>query len=371
MRPILIFLIVFCSLFLSAQTPAEIINSVFDAQKKLETVSYTIQKIDTFTSGTVWNMTGSVKVIVDPADKEFGFLFWGKRDGIENEVFYDGKMTYDLNTEKKTFRNIRQRENFYHVLGAPGGQMIFPDLVRLDTSKATGFELSESNDSYLLRLTYPDNDEHNLNNKFKEIVIDKKTMLPIAMRDHLVVLGKKQSRNFLIKDLKLNETSFAFNPEEKGFLEAYQQEVPEANKALLALIGKTLPPFSLPTFNNTFVSSEDFKGKVVLLDFWEVWCGPCVASMPKVQELHNKYKNKDLLVYGIINETDQLEPSKLLVEKKKILFPMLIGNNKIKEDFHLDAVPLYVVIDKEGKISFVHEGYSDEIEKAIEKFLGE
>lgn len=192
MRPILIFLIVFCSLFISAQTPAEIINSVFDAQKKLETVSYTIQKIDTFTSGTVWNMTGSVKVIVDPADKEFGFLFWGKRDGIENEVLYDGKMTYDLNTEKKTFRNIRQRENFYHVLGAPGGQMIFPDLVRLDTSKATGFELSESNDSYLLRLTYPDNDEHSVNNKFKEIVIDKKTMLPIAMRDHLVVLGKKQ-----------------------------------------------------------------------------------------------------------------------------------------------------------------------------------
>lgn len=355
----------------NAQTPAEVITSVLEAQKNLKTISYSIQKIDTFTSGTVWNMTGTVKMIAEPSDKEFGFLFSGKRDSIENEVLYDGKMAYDLNTEKKTYRTIRQRENFYHILGAPGGQMVFPDLVRLDTSKASGISVTESKDTYMLRFSYPDNEEHNLTDKFKEITIDKETMLPVAMRDHLVVLGKKQSRNFLIKDLKLNEPSFTFNPEDKSFLEAYQQEVPEVNKALLELVGKTLSPFTLQTFKNTAVSSEQFKGKVVLLDFWEVWCGPCVASMPKVQELHNKYKNKGLLVYGVINETDQLEPSKLLVEKKKISFPMLIGNEKMKKDFHLDAVPLYVLINKEGKISFVHEGYSDEIEKAIEKLLGE
>jgi len=72
-----------------------------------------------------------------------------------------------------------------------------------------------------------------------------------------------------------------------------------------------------------------------------------------------------------MNETDQLASSKLLVEKKNFAFPMLIGNEKIKQDYHLNAVPLYVLIDKQGTISFVHEGYSDELEKAVEKLIGE
>ena len=87
------------------------------------------------------------------------------------------------------------------------------------------------------------------------------------------------------------------------------------------MVGKPFSAFSLQAFNGGTVSSDTFKGKVVLLDFWEVWCGPCIASMPKVQKLYEQYKDKNFLAYGIMNETAQLQSSKLLVEKKKLAFP--------------------------------------------------
>jgi peroxiredoxin/outer membrane lipoprotein-sorting protein len=371
MRPIVTLLFVIIFISSKAQNPEEIIRSVMQAQKNLRTVSYTTQRIDTFTTGDIWDHTGKVKTIKDDADKEFGFEFWAKRDDMNNEVLYDGRMTYNMETEKKTYRTIAEREYLLHVLGAPGGQMVFKDLVRLDTSNAKGFEAKETADKYFLRMRYADNAEYNITNRFKVVTIDKKTMLPVEMTDHLEALGKPQTSHFIIKDIQVNDANMNFDPADKNFLQAYQQEVPKLNKTLLGMVGKPFSAFSLTAFNGSTVSSDAFKGKVVLLDFWEVWCGPCIASMPKVQKLWDQYKDKNFLAYGIINETGQLESSKKLVEKKNFAFPMLIGNEKIKQDYHLNAVPLYVLIDKQGNISFVHEGYSDELEKAVERLVGE
>jgi len=368
-----IFTLIFATTLITsnAQNAEELIRSVMDAQKKLKTVSYCTQRTDTFTTGDTRERSGKVKTIRDEADKEFGFQFWAKRDDLNNEVLYDGRMTYDLDGDKKTYRTITNRENFYHVLGAPGGQMVFKDLLRLDTSKAKTFEVKETTDKYFLRMSYADNTEYNITNRFKLLTIDKKTMLPIEMTDHLEALEKPQTSHYIIKDIKINDANLNFDPADKNFLQAYQQEVPKPNKVLQSLVGKSFSAFSLTAFNGSTVSSDAFKGKVVLLDFWEVWCGPCIASMPKVQKLWDQYKDKNFLAYGIMNETDQLASSKLLVEKKNFAFPMLIGNEKIKQDYHLNAVPLYVLIDKQGTISFVHEGYSDELEKAVEKLIGE
>ena len=354
-----------------AQTAEELIRSVMDAQKKLKTVSYSTRRTDTFTTGDIRERTGKVKTIRDESDKEFGFQFWAKRDDLNNEVLYDGRMTYDLDTEKKTYRTITHREDFYHVLGSPGGQMVFKDLLRLDTSKAKSFEVKETADKYFLLMRYADNTEYNITNRWKLLTIDKKTMLPVEMTDHLEALEKPQTTHYIINDIKINEANINFDPADKNFLQAYQQEVPKPNKILQSLVGKPFSTFSLTAFNGSTVSTDAFKGKVVLLDFWEVWCGPCIASMPKVQKLWDQYKDKNFLAYGIINETGQLESSKKLVEKKNFAFPMLIGNEKIKQDYHLNAVPLYVLIDKQGTISFVHEGYSDELEKAVERLVGE
>lgn len=118
------------------------------------------------------------------------------------------------------------------------------------------------------------------------------------------------------------------------------------------------------------VNLFSYKGKAVLIDFWEVWCGPCMASMPKVQHLYDEYKDKGFQVLGIINDTKQLEPSRLMIKNKKFSFPMLVGNVQLKKDYRLNgAVPLYVLINKSGQISFISQGYSTEMETAIKKAI--
>lgn len=136
-----------------------------------------------------------------------------------------------------------------------------------------------------------------------------------------------------------------------------------------ALKGKSVPSFKLTTFDNQTVSSKSLRGKVVLLDFWEAWCTPCVESMPHLQQLYDNYKDKGLTMYGITHDTKQLETSKQLIAKKGATYPNLIGTDQSKNAFKLISIPLYVLIDKTGKVIFVQEGYSPELETAIRNAL--
>jgi thiol-disulfide isomerase/thioredoxin len=155
-------------------------------------------------------------------------------------------------------------------------------------------------------------------------------MLPVAMRSHQETYGKVQDLYYLIKEIHVNDPSFHYDFLSPGFLATYQQRIPQTGSGMPSLVskGKEAPGFILTGFDNKKVSLADLRGKLVLLDFWEVWCGPCVESMPKVQHLYDAYKDKGLLVFGVIHEAKELEPSKLLVDKRGIRFPMLVGNEQ-------------------------------------------
>jgi thiol-disulfide isomerase/thioredoxin len=123
-------------------------------------------------------------------------------------------------------------------------------------------------------------------------------------------------------------------------------------------------------FNGKVLSSTDVTGKLILLDFWEVWCGPCIESMPKIQRLYETYKSKGLNVYGITHDMKQLQSAKLFVKNQEIQFPMLIGNDKSRQNYKFSGtVPLYILIDKNGKVALVSEGYPPNLEEVIQSLL--
>lgn len=356
---------------LLGQDASDIISKVLKAQKEIKQISYTLQRIDTFVNGNVWNNSGKAVLEIDIEEPVFGFRFHAKRSDIESESIFDGRMTFELNNTTRQYSSQSDPGKLSWILGSPGGQMIFTPLVRLDTSGVRRFEIISHDKLWKLILSYPDNPATSVANRYKVLMIDKKTMLPVEMIDHLVYLGDKQVHHFIVKDMKINGPSTAYNFSDPGFLTGYTQETRHTNDGLLKLVGKSFPPFNLNNFENAVLGSNDFKGKVVLLDFWEVWCSPCVASMPKIQKLYDQYNAKGLLVYGIINEPNSLAAAKRLIQKKAISFPMLVGNEKLKTDYSLNAVPMYVLIDKEGKVVLAQEGYNNELEKAVEKAVSE
>lgn len=347
----------------------EIVLAVKKAQLAIKTVSYSLVRTDTLVTGTTRKLTGRAAIKVDKEDSVFGFIFQGKRDSYHGETLYDGHIAYDTDDEKQTYRLTTRPSDIPHVLGSPGGQLIMTDLVSLDTSKATSSKAWDDGLNTYILFNYPDLKEYDVIKRSKTVMIDNKTMLPIAVRSHQETLGKVQDLYYVITDIRVNDPSFKYDFSSPEFLKSYHQQNNEPDRSLLALKGASAPAFVLSSFNGLEVSLESLKGKPVLLDFWEVWCSPCIESMPKVEKLYDTYKDNGLQVFGVVNDVKQLEPAKQFAKKRGWMIPMLVGNGQLVKDYKVNGVPQYVLIDKQGKISFISAGYSSELETAIKNSL--
>ena len=352
----------------SAQTTPELLNKIFNAQKNIKNISYRLSRQDTFVTGDTRTVNGLAKILVNPADKIFGFSYWGKRDDVNRETIFDGNTLLDVNHDKKNYNLTTNPVMFPHSLGQPGGQMIFTDLIQLDTAKVERYELSQDSKYYYLTIYLPDKKEYDVTKRYKKFTIDKNSMLPVGMKNHQETLGKIQDLNYTLSDIHINDLTYAYNFSGQRFPENYVPAQAAENKPS-PFLNKPAPIFELTSFSNKPVNLKLLEGKVVLLDFWEVWCGPCIASMPKVDSLYKEFNSKGLEVYGIVNDEKQAESSKLFIQKRKVQFPSLVGNKTIEKAYAVNGIPYYVLINKKGIITFISYGYSDKLEDEIKKLL--
>lgn len=367
----LFYLLLSSAQLLQAQDVHQLMAAVKRKQESLRSLVYTLDRTDTLVTGTVRHLSGRTQIRLDPQDRLFGFWFRSKQDGVASEVLYDGQVGYQTDDSAKMYTRLRDSTQIRHLLNQAGGRLIMPDLIRLDTLNAVRSSLGQDDRYYYVTLYYADLTEHFVTNRFKRVGIDKTTLLPMSVRTHQETLGKVQDLFYQITSLKLIDGLPPQTFQEPTFLGSYQQQLPitARTKPVYSLLGQTAPAFHLPTLEKDRVASSTLLGKVTLLDFWEVWCGPCLASMPKVEELAQKYAHQGLQVYGITHETNQLAVARKLVQKRSLHFPTLIGNDRLRAAYHLEAIPLYIVIDRQGKIAFIHEGFTTALERRIQQLL--
>jgi peroxiredoxin len=135
--------------------------------------------------------------------------------------------------------------------------------------------------------------------------------------------------------------------------------------------GSTAADFTLPDLNGNKVKLSDYKGKVVLLEFWATWCPPCRASIPGIEKLHETYKNKGLAVLAVSLDEGGWDTVKSFVQKNGITYLVLRGSDEVAEKYQVRTIPLIVILDKEGKISKRYLGFGNEedLEKDIKAVL--
>ena len=123
-----------------------------------------------------------------------------------------------------------------------------------------------------------------------------------------------------------------------------------------ALEGKPAPDFTLPDLNDRPVKLSDLRGHVVVLDFWASWCGPCVASMPTLAELHQEFSPRGVKVYAVNVGEDKELVSGFLASRSLDLPVLLDQERRIAELYGIEGIPTTIVIDASGKVHKVHVG---------------
>ena len=126
----------------------------------------------------------------------------------------------------------------------------------------------------------------------------------------------------------------------------------------LAFTPTAAPDFSLAEMAGKAVNLGQFKGQVVMINFWASWCGPCRKEMPVLEQLHRKYKPLGFTLLGVNVEPDSNDAIEWL-KGTPVSFPILLDTeSKVSKLYAVQGMPSTVIVDRKGQVRFVHRGYS-------------
>jgi peroxiredoxin len=133
------------------------------------------------------------------------------------------------------------------------------------------------------------------------------------------------------------------------------------------------PDFTLRTMNGPNLRLAEQRGRVVMVNFWATWCGPCRQEMPQLDRLYQKYKSSGFVLLGV-NVDDDARKAGDVAAKLGITFPVLLDTDKaVSKLYDLSTMPSTVIIDRDGKVRYLHRGYlagyEDNYDKQIRELL--
>lgn len=136
-------------------------------------------------------------------------------------------------------------------------------------------------------------------------------------------------------------------------------------------VGKPVPTFKMTDLAGKIHTPASLKGKVVLLDFWATWCGPCKMASPAMNNLQKKFGNK-LMVIGanVWDGTPAEGKSKAAGYKKEhgYVYSFTYGNDNLAKAWGVRGIPYFVLIDKNGTVAYINDkGYSNSLEGELSK----
>jgi thiol-disulfide isomerase/thioredoxin len=163
----------------------------------------------------------------------------------------------------------------------------------------------------------------------------------------------------------LDDDAFATGP-----IDGYQRVEPptqmkRSETGFKVKTGDAAPAFALKDAQGREVTLESLKGRVVVLDFWATWCGPCKAAMPAIQKIHESYANEPVSVFGINVSERKPEAGAEYFKEKKYTYGCLLAGESLANDYGVSGIPTLVVIGKDGKIALLEMGFSPEGEQGL------
>ena len=133
--------------------------------------------------------------------------------------------------------------------------------------------------------------------------------------------------------------------------------------------GQAAPNFTVSTISGQQVSLENYRGRVLVLDFFATWCQPCRASIPHLVGMNRKYGQQGLYVLGMSADEDGEKAVKAFADKYRISYPVALAGESTLADFGVRSVPVMFVIDKKGRVAEVFRGFTDDVARSAEQLI--
>lgn len=142
-----------------------------------------------------------------------------------------------------------------------------------------------------------------------------------------------------------------------------------ASASAIVQKGQQAPPFKVVTTSGQQVSLANYKGYVLVLDFFTTWCPPCRESIPHLLDLNRKYGKQGLQIMGFSLDEGGDKVVKAFMTEKSITYPMAVIDDDLSADYGIRSIPTIYIINKKGTIVERYMGYNDEIGRSMEALI--
>lgn len=127
------------------------------------------------------------------------------------------------------------------------------------------------------------------------------------------------------------------------------------------------PEFTLKSRSGHNLRLSDYRGQVLLINFWASWCGPCRQEMPLLENLYKRYNKLGFTIMGVNVDTDSTKANNYLKDMS-VTFPVVYDTtNAVSKSYNVNAMPTTVIVDRNGNMRFLHQGYKPGYENHYKK----
>jgi peroxiredoxin len=128
--------------------------------------------------------------------------------------------------------------------------------------------------------------------------------------------------------------------------------------ALALKTSSPAPQFSLPARGGKTLNLAQYKGQVVMINFWATWCGPCRQEMPLLETIYKKYNKMGFTLIGVNVEPDAKAAEDWLAKTMPVSFPVLFDTkSEVSRMYEVSGMPSTVIVDRKGNVRVIHHGY--------------
>lgn len=133
--------------------------------------------------------------------------------------------------------------------------------------------------------------------------------------------------------------------------------------------GQPVPDFNVVSTSGQQISRDNYRGHVLLVDFFATWCQPCRQSIPHLVEMKRKYGKQGLQILGLSADEDGERPVRAFASQYRITYPLALAGDSTTADFGIRSVPVMFLVDRKGVIVEVYRGFSDETGRSMEQLI--